>query len=62
MSVIFLLIGASLLVAVLFLGAFAWSVNSGQYEDTDSPAIRMLVDKKPEKEEEETKSDASDEK
>lgn len=62
MSVIFLLIGASLLVAVLFLGAFAWSVNSGQYEDTDSPAIRMLVDQQPKETNKESKSDASDEK
>ena len=44
MTIIFLLIGISLLVALLFLGAFLWAVRSGQYEDTYSPAVRMLFD------------------
>lgn len=44
MSVILLLIGASLLVALLFLGAFIWSIKSGQYEDDYTPSVRMLFD------------------
>lgn len=44
MTIIFLLIGISLLVALLFLGAFLWAVRSGQYEDTYTPAVRMLFD------------------
>ncbi len=44
MSVLFLLLGASLLVALLFLGGFLWSVRKGQYEDTETPAMRMLLD------------------
>jgi cbb3-type cytochrome oxidase maturation protein len=44
MSVILLLIGASLLVALLFLGAFIWSIRSGQYEDDYTPSVRMLFD------------------
>ena len=47
MSVIIVLIIVSLLVAILFLGAFIWSVKSGQYDDTKSPSIRMLFDEKP---------------
>lgn len=44
MSAIFIMIGASLLVAGGFLAAFIWSVRSGQMEDTYTPSIRMLFD------------------
>jgi len=44
MSVIIILILASLLVGLIFLAAFVWSVRSGQYEDTLTPAMRMLLD------------------
>jgi len=44
MSVIIILILASLLVGLIFLGAFIWSVRSGQYEDTLTPALRILAD------------------
>ena len=43
-SVIYLLIGCSLLVAVLFLGLFLWAVRAGQYEDDVTPSVRMLVE------------------
>jgi cbb3-type cytochrome oxidase maturation protein len=44
MSVIILLIIASLIVGLIFLGAFIWSVRTGQYEDTLTPSMRMLLD------------------
>ncbi|MBK7440202.1 MAG: cbb3-type cytochrome oxidase assembly protein CcoS [Chitinophagales bacterium] len=44
MSVIILLIGASILVAGGFLVAFIWSVKKGQYEDDYTPGVRMLFD------------------
>jgi cbb3-type cytochrome oxidase maturation protein len=44
MSVIILLIGASLAMALLFLGAFIWSVRSGQFEDTTTPSMRILAE------------------
>ncbi len=44
MSVIFLLLIASVSVAALFLGAFLWSVKSGQFDDESSPPMRMLFD------------------
>ena len=44
MSVILILIGASLFVAICFLIAFIWAVRSGQYEDKYTPAIRILFD------------------
>lgn len=44
MSAIFILISASLLVAIGFLIAFIWSVKNGQYEDDYTPSVRMLFD------------------
>jgi cbb3-type cytochrome oxidase maturation protein len=44
MSVIVLLIAAGGAVAVGFLGAFFWAVRSGQFDDTHTPAIRVLFD------------------
>jgi cbb3-type cytochrome oxidase maturation protein len=43
MSVIVLLIVAGGAVAAGFLGAFAWAVQSGQFDDTCTPAVRMLL-------------------
>lgn len=48
MSVIIILIIISVVVAVFFLGLFIWAVNTGQFDDTYSPSVRMLFeDKKP---------------
>ncbi|MEW6701789.1 MAG: cbb3-type cytochrome oxidase assembly protein CcoS [Bacteroidota bacterium] len=44
MSVIVVLIGASLLVAVGFLIAFLWAVKSGQYDDKYTPSVRILFE------------------
>ncbi len=44
MGIIFLLIGCSALVAVLFLVAFFWANKTGQHQDTDTPAYRILFD------------------
>ncbi len=44
MSVVFVLIGASLLVASGFLAAYLWAVKSGQYDDKHTPAIRILFE------------------
>ena len=45
MEVIFMLIGFSLIVALIFLGLFFWAVRSGQYDDSYTPAIRILFDR-----------------
>lgn len=47
MSVIFVLIGASLLVATGFLIAFLWAVKSGQMDDRVTPSVRILFDDEP---------------
>ncbi|HRH65106.1 MAG TPA: cbb3-type cytochrome oxidase assembly protein CcoS [Bacteroidia bacterium] len=44
MSVIFLLIIFSLLLAIGFLIAFIWSVKDGQYDDDYTPSVRILFD------------------
>jgi cbb3-type cytochrome oxidase maturation protein len=44
MSVIFLLIPLSIVVAGGFLIAFIWAVRSGQYEDTTTPSMRVLTE------------------
>lgn len=47
MSVIFLLLAASLGLGLGFLIAFIWAVRSGQMDDTVTPALRMLGEDEP---------------
>ena len=44
MSVIYLLITISIVVAIAFLVAFIKAVKSGQYDDDYTPSVRMLFD------------------
>ena len=44
MSVVIVLIIASLIVAVGFLIAFLWAVKSGQYDDNYTPSVRILLE------------------
>jgi cbb3-type cytochrome oxidase maturation protein len=44
MSIVILLAIIGVLVAGGFLVGFIWAVKSGQYDDTESPAVRMLFD------------------
>lgn len=44
MSVILLLIIVSVMVAAGFLGAFLWSVKTGQMEDSYTPSVRILFE------------------
>ena len=44
MSVIYLLITISIIVALLFLYAFIKAVRSGQFDDSYTPSVRMLFD------------------
>jgi cbb3-type cytochrome oxidase maturation protein len=46
MSAIFVMIGASLVLALGFLAAFIWSVKTNQYEDDYTPSVRILFDNK----------------
>ncbi|MFP9119310.1 cbb3-type cytochrome oxidase assembly protein CcoS [Flavobacterium sp. RNTU_13] len=44
MSVIYLLISISVIVALLFLYVFIKAVRSGQFDDSYTPSVRMLFD------------------
>lgn len=44
MSVLVLLITAGGVVASGFMLAFIWAVRSGQFDDTCTPAVRMLLE------------------
>ena len=51
MSIIIILIAISLTIAFLFLLVFLWALKSGQYDDTETPSIRMLFNSKVDKDE-----------
>lgn len=44
MNIIFFLIGCSVLIALIFLGAFFWANRTGQHDDTYTPSVRILFD------------------
>lgn len=44
MEMIYFLIGCSVFIALVFLGAFIWANKTGQHDDTHTPAIRILFD------------------
>lgn len=44
MGILFFMIGVSLTMALGFLGAFIWSMRTGQQDDLYTPSIRMLLD------------------
>lgn len=46
MSVIYLLLGVSMLVALIFVGIFFWAVKHKQFDDKTTPAMRILFDDK----------------
>ncbi|RMD94868.1 MAG: cbb3-type cytochrome oxidase assembly protein CcoS [Calditrichaeota bacterium] len=44
MSVLYLLVAVSLLLAAGFLVAFIWAMKSGQFDDPYTPSVRILTD------------------
>jgi cbb3-type cytochrome oxidase maturation protein len=46
MTAIFVMLAASLSIAIAFLGAFIWSVRKGHYDDDYTPSVRILMDDK----------------
>lgn len=44
MEVVFSLVGISVLLVLLVAVALIWSVRSGQFDDLEGPAWRMLMD------------------
>lgn len=44
MSIIYFLIGCSVVLALIFLTAFFWAQRTGQNEDLYTPSVRILLD------------------
>ncbi|MBF7141416.1 MULTISPECIES: cbb3-type cytochrome oxidase assembly protein CcoS [Pseudomonas] len=44
MSALYFLIPAALLIVSAVVWLFCWAVSSGQYDDLDTPARRLLMD------------------
>lgn len=44
MSVIYVLLAISIVVALVFFAAFILAVRKGQYDDAYTPAVRMLFE------------------
>jgi cbb3-type cytochrome oxidase maturation protein len=44
MELIFVLLPFALLFAGLALALFVWAARSGQFDDLETPAVRMLFD------------------
>lgn len=44
MSIIYMLLAISVIVALGFFAAFIFSVKSGQFDDTYTPSVRMLFE------------------
>ena len=44
MSVLWIVLPLALILAGVAVAAFLWVVRSGQFDDLDTPAWRMIVD------------------
>ncbi|TCK68876.1 cbb3-type cytochrome oxidase maturation protein [Winogradskyella wandonensis] len=44
MSVIYILLAVSIIVAIVFFAVFVFAVKSGQYDDSYTPSVRMLFE------------------
>ena len=44
MSVMFVLLPVALLFAGATLGVFLWAVRAGQFDDLETPSVRILHD------------------
>lgn len=47
MSIVFLLLPASLFLAFIALVAYLWATKSGQFDDLDTPSLRILGEDSP---------------
>lgn len=47
MSVIYIVLPLALIIVGVGVWACAWAIRRGQYDDLDTPAMRMLSDDEP---------------
>jgi cbb3-type cytochrome oxidase maturation protein len=45
MSILFVLIPLGLVLLAIAIVAFVWAANDGQFDDLDTPAVRILLDR-----------------
>lgn len=61
MSVLAFMIPIALILGLVGLGAFIWSIKSGQYDDLQGAALRILIDDERPIPSEEQKTEINDE-
>ncbi len=61
MSVIYIALPVALLLVLVGVVAFIWSVRSGQLDDLTTPGVRMLTDDEPGTENDRRSDDSHDE-
>jgi cbb3-type cytochrome oxidase maturation protein len=44
MTVLFLVLPLAVALSALAAGAFLWATRAGQFDDLDTPAVRLLCD------------------
>lgn len=42
MSVLYIVLPIALVIVAVAVGAYAWAVKDGQYDDLDTPAVRIV--------------------
>lgn len=47
MSVLFLMVPAALALAAGAITAFVWAARNGQFDEVDTPPVRILLDDRP---------------
>lgn len=49
MTVLFVVLPLAVLLSLLAAFAFAWATRRGQFDDLDTPAVRLLTDELPDR-------------
>lgn len=44
MDILFFMVPAAILIAVVFVVAFIWATKKGQFDDLETPAHKILID------------------
>lgn len=47
MSVLYIVVPLAIVVVAVAVGAFVWATRRGQFDDLDTPPVRMLHDDEP---------------
>lgn len=59
MSVLYIALPAAILLGGIGLLACLYCIRSGQYDDLDSPALRILIEEKPESNQDDSASNSA---